>query len=86
MCAHVHGTECGRHKGRFVTEGEHYSVDDGNDECFLMMVMRITIVVSVSLRLTTPPSPQTKTWGLLLLLHSAAWTLCKREAPAYFQQ
>lgn len=44
VCAHVHGRDYGRNKGRFVTEGEHYSVDDGNDECFIMMVMRITIV------------------------------------------
>lgn len=40
-----HGSDYDCYNGRFVTEGDY--VDDGNDECFTLMVTIITIVVSV---------------------------------------
>lgn len=40
-----HGSDYDCNNGRFVTEGDY--VDDGNDECFTLMVTIITIVVSV---------------------------------------
>lgn len=41
----VHESDYDCNNGRFVTEGDY--VDDGNDECFTLMVMIITIVVLV---------------------------------------
>lgn len=41
----VRESDCDCSNGRFVTKGDY--VDDGNDECFTLMVMKITIVVLV---------------------------------------
>lgn len=49
MCATVHVSDYGYDNGWLVTEGDNYYVDDGNDECFTMMMMIITIVVLVLL-------------------------------------
>lgn len=46
MCVDVHVSDYGYDNGWLVTEGENYYVDDGNDECFTMMMI-ITIVVLV---------------------------------------
>ncbi len=48
MCADVHGKDHGYDDGWLLTEGDNYYVDDGNDECFTMMMI-ITIVVLVLL-------------------------------------
>lgn len=45
MCADVHVSDNGYDYGWLVTEGDKYYIDDGNDECFTMMMMIITIVV-----------------------------------------
>lgn len=39
----------GYYSGWLVTEGDNYYVDGGNDECFTMMMMIITIAVSLLL-------------------------------------
>lgn len=44
-CADV--SDYGYDNGWLVTEGDNYYVDDGNDECFTMMMMIITVVVLV---------------------------------------
>ena len=49
MCAYAHASDYGYDNGWLVTEGDNYYVDDGNDECFTMMMMIITIVVLVLL-------------------------------------
>lgn len=49
MCADMHLSDYGYDNGWLVTEGDNYYVDDGNDECFTMMMMIITIVVLVLL-------------------------------------
>lgn len=45
----VHVSDNGYDNGWLVTEGDNYYIDDGNDECFTMMMMIITIVVLVLL-------------------------------------
>lgn len=47
VCVDVHVSDYGYDNGWLVTEGDNYYVDDGNDECFTMMMMIITIVVLV---------------------------------------
>lgn len=42
----MHESDYDCNNGRFVTKGDY--VDDGNDECFTVMVMIIPIVVLVS--------------------------------------
>lgn len=41
----VYKSDYGCNNGRFVTKGDY--VDDGNEECFTLMVMIITTVVVV---------------------------------------
>lgn len=47
LCTDAHASDYGYDNGWLVTEGDNYYVDDGNDECFTMMMMIITIVVLV---------------------------------------
>lgn len=47
VCADAHAGDYGYDNGWLATEGDNYYVDDGNDECFTMMMMIITIVVLV---------------------------------------
>lgn len=49
VSADVHVSDNGYDNGWLVTEGDNYYIDDGNDECFTMMMMIITIVVLVLL-------------------------------------
>lgn len=49
VCVAVHMNDHVYKNGWMVTEGDNYCVEDGNDECFTMMLMIITIVVLVSL-------------------------------------
>lgn len=50
VCADVRASDYGYDNGWLVTEGDNNYVDDGNDECFtLMMMIIITIVVLVLL-------------------------------------
>lgn len=43
----VHVNDYGYDNGSMVTEGDNYYVDDGNDECFTMMMMMIITIVLV---------------------------------------
>lgn len=52
----MHESDYGCNNGRFVTEGNY--VDDGNDECFTLMAMIITIVVLGSHQSVIDDQPQ----------------------------
>lgn len=82
-CRHVsmHESDYDCNNGRFVTKGDY--VDDGNDECFTVMVMIITIVVLVSrLRCAECAAHQlTVSTEFLLHFHLRHWSRCFQPEP-----
>lgn len=79
-CVDVHLSDYGYNNGWLVTEGDNYNVDDGNDECFTVMVMIITIVVLVLLPSVTDKTPS-GTHGSCTL-HTTAQALHQLQASA----